>query len=503
MATGGKRGKAACTSGAECHSEGFAHPCLLRPAHGSLLVGALLVAGGCGDGGPISIGADAGSDGGGEGDCADDYALVFPEDEIVAFEIEMAPADWEAIVEEASLPMEEPAPEAYYPATVTFGGEVLEEVGVRSKGHGSRDPNKPALKLDFAEFVADQRFHCLKKINLNNMSGFTPDASMMRERLAYSLLRSAGALAGRVGYAEVAVNGEPFGLYVNVEQVDERYLADRLGESAGNLYKHYYGSYLDYRGPDPAAYLIPTWSGTIQLELKTNEEEADYTDIIHLMDVLTNTPGSQIDAALPPILDVDEAVDALGAFALLGCTDWYGSEGNNFYTYAQADGRFAFIPWDLDSCLRNLGQSVCDPTVAPGERPLTDSVLGSDELRSRYHGAVLDLIAGAYSDAAIQAEIDSVYALIAGAVHADAHKPISDAEFEAGVEELRGFFTAKRAQALADLESGCEGGGACECGGTPVCDVGCDDWCACYEPCWEESANDDTCTDWCNGQLCE
>jgi len=430
---------------------------LFRLVHGSLLVGALLAAGGCGDGGPISIGNDAGSDGGKDGDCADDYALVFPENGIVLFEIEMAPADWEIIVEEASLPMEEPSAETFVAATVTFDGEVWENVGVRSKGHGSRDPNKPALKLDFAEFVADQRFHCLKKINLNNMSGFSPDASMMRERLAYSVFRSTGALASRVGYAEVVVNGEPFGLYVNAEQVDESFLADRLGENDGNLYKHYYGSFLDYRGPDPEDYLIPTWSGTIQLELKTNEDEADYTNIIHLMDVLTNTTDSQVDAALPPVLDVDEVVEAMGAYALLGCTDWYGSEGNNYYTYERADGRFVFIPWDLDSCMRNLDKSVCNPVVAPGERPLTDSMLESDDFRSRYHGALLDLIAGAYSDAAIQAEIDSVRELIADAVQADTHKPISDTEFQAGVEELRQFFVEKRARAVEDLQSGCAG----------------------------------------------
>ena len=43
---------------------------------------------------------------------------------------------------------------------------------------------------------------------------------MLHETVSYAIFRAAGVPAPRTGYAYVRVNGEPFGLYLNLEPYD-------------------------------------------------------------------------------------------------------------------------------------------------------------------------------------------------------------------------------------------------------------------------------------------
>ena len=94
------------------------------------------------------------------------------------------------------------------------------DVGVRLKGNTSFRPltGKAAFKISFPHAVPGQRFLGLKHLTLNNM---VQDASMMHERLAYELFRAAGIAAPRTGYAYVRVDGDDYGLYLDVETPDE------------------------------------------------------------------------------------------------------------------------------------------------------------------------------------------------------------------------------------------------------------------------------------------
>src|SRR3712207_4738032 len=92
-------------------------------------------------------------------------------------------------------------------------------VGVRLKGHFSFRTldKKAAFKLKFNEFVSGQKFLGLKKLTLNNM---VQDPTMLHETLAYEAFRTAGLAAWRTGYSWVRVNGDPYGLYLNIETPD-------------------------------------------------------------------------------------------------------------------------------------------------------------------------------------------------------------------------------------------------------------------------------------------
>ena len=63
-----------------------------------------------------------------------------------AVQISMDPADWQALRDNLRS-------NQYYAADITLDGTTVRQVGIRSRGDGSRDPNKPALKVDFNRYV--------------------------------------------------------------------------------------------------------------------------------------------------------------------------------------------------------------------------------------------------------------------------------------------------------------------------------------------------------------
>src|SRR5688572_12573089 len=62
----------------------------------------------------------------------------------------------------------------YYPADMVWNGITVRNVGIRSRGRGSRNPHKPGLRVDFDRYTTAQRFLGLKSLVLDNV---TQDAS--------------------------------------------------------------------------------------------------------------------------------------------------------------------------------------------------------------------------------------------------------------------------------------------------------------------------------------
>ena len=67
--------------------------------------------------------------------------------------------------------------------------QIVRNVGIRSRGMGSRSGIKPGLRVDFDRYTTDQKFLGLKSFILRNN---TQDASNMRERAQHAVLPADG-----------------------------------------------------------------------------------------------------------------------------------------------------------------------------------------------------------------------------------------------------------------------------------------------------------------------
>ena len=146
--------------------------------------------------------------------------------------IEISDEDW------ADL-KENPLAKTKYKTNITIDGESMNSVSFATKGNTSlssvasdKDSDRYSFKLNFGKYVDDQTYYGLKKLNLNNLYA---DATYMKDYLSYQIFRTIGAEAPLTSYVHLSINGESFGLYLAVEEVDESFLS-RNGED-GALYK--------------------------------------------------------------------------------------------------------------------------------------------------------------------------------------------------------------------------------------------------------------------------
>src|SRR5690606_26231754 len=105
----------------------------------------------------------------------------------------------------------------YYPADLTWNGHVVRNVGLRSRGSGSRDPHKPGMTVVSIESVKGQTFAGRKALALDR---YRQVPSTLKEPLAVQLFTRAGIPAARVSHARVHINGRYRGLYGIIEPVD-------------------------------------------------------------------------------------------------------------------------------------------------------------------------------------------------------------------------------------------------------------------------------------------
>jgi spore coat protein CotH len=103
---------------------------------------------------------------------------------------------------------------SYYPCVFTWNGTTVRNIGIRSRGTGSRNPVKPGLRVDFDRYVDKQSFLGLKSFILRNQ---TQDASNMHERISMLLFARLGVKTSREAFAKLFIKNVYSGLYSIVE----------------------------------------------------------------------------------------------------------------------------------------------------------------------------------------------------------------------------------------------------------------------------------------------
>ncbi len=231
----------------------------------------------------------------------------------------------------------------YMMASVTIDGETIDSVGIRIKGFSSTfDKIKEPFKIDFNRYVPGKRYDGLRKLNLNNGIG---DPGFQREMICYDMMNRMGVDAPRTAFARLSINGEFFGTYILVEQVDKEFLQNNFNNSAGTLFK---------ATSEPAYQEFGSLQFPLSFELKTNEETNDYSAMTRLEDVLNDTPDADFPEAIQEVFNVDRFLKVLAVD--VATNNWNSNltafRGGNWYLYEDpSTGKLQWIPWDYNLAL--------------------------------------------------------------------------------------------------------------------------------------------------------
>jgi hypothetical protein len=344
--------------------------------------------------------------------------------------LELDPSAWQAL-RDSYLSNQ------YYAANFSVDGVPVSQVGIRSRGDGSRSEEKPGLKIDFNKYVPGQEYYGYKTLVIDNL---TQDASMLRERLAFLVFEAMGIAAPRNAHARLTVNGEYWGLFALVEPVSKPFLKARLGEESGNLFDYEWRSPYDFSwlGSDPDSY-VP-----LPFDPETNEDKPDVaTGLVEFIRAINDTPLAGYAAAIGSRIDVDTFLAHVATENALAEGDGLvGDQGlNNFYLYEYGQkNRFVFIPWDKDNTFssgswplyRNLDQNV-----------LTAKLTADPAKRQVYADAVVRAATSYVNPRWLTPQLETAYQQIRAAALDDVRKPFSNPVFEAAVDGLRGVIAAR------------------------------------------------------------
>lgn len=361
---------------------------------------------------------------------------IFDQSRLHECKLELDSADWAAL--RANFQTNQ-----YYAANLTVDGESVKQVGIRSRGAGSRSGEKPGLKVDFNKYVAGQEFHGYKSVVLDNV---TQDPSMMRELLANSVFEAVGIAAPQISFCRLTINTDFWGLYTLIEAVSKPFLKARFGEESGTLYDYEYTT--DYRftfqGDGTATY------APVPFEPQTNENKLD-SGLADFIKAINQTPQSGYAAAMETYIDVKRFLTHVAVEN--ACVEYDGIVGqfglNNFYLYQYGgQKKFVFIPWDKDTSF----QAAEWPVQSRMDSNEFTKRLMLDPAMKTYYESEVKRIANAFvTTAFIAPKVDQFAALIRASVTADTHKPFTVAEFEAAVAGIKGIAGARAANVAAQI----------------------------------------------------
>ena len=312
----------------------------------------------------------------------------------------------------------------FVPGEVLYNGKEWYRVGVRFKGNSSLQSSwssgilKLSFKLDFDEFedqypqIDNQRFYGFKKLSLKNNYN---DKSMLREKVATDIFRDAGIASSHAAFYTVYVDHgdgpQYFGVYTLVEEVDDTVIDTQFSDNDGNLYK-----------PDGtgASFAEGTFTEDVFVK-KTNEDEADFSDIQSVFTALhaTNrtTDPETWRANLESVFDTDTFLKYLAVNTVIQNWDTYGRMTHNYYLYNNPDTeKLSWIPWDNNEALQNgnrEGSLALDfSDLNHTQWPLIGYLYEDATYRAQYDAYVRDVVDNAFNVSSMQSKYAAYSALV-------------------------------------------------------------------------------------------
>jgi hypothetical protein len=369
----------------------------------------------------------------GEGGAA---GVLFSGDSVESFALTLPPSSVEGLRAE---------PRQYQPGTLVWNGQTFERVGVRLKGRASFRPidEKAAFKVKLDEFVPGQRLLGLRRLTFNNM---VQDPTWARERLAYRLYQAAGVPASRCASARVSLNGEPLGVYANVETLDDELVEDRFGKPIGNLY--------DISNAKLFIDLLP--QNLPLFERETHGDPADASDLPHLLQVMGGPEGAFLEDDAR-VVDLDELLRVAAVQAVLADWDGFFAATNNYEIYRDpARDRFVVFPWGEDQAFGKRDQEDVGVDYpidhSQADRPhaqFFDRCLRSPACTRRYLDAI-EKVLGVWDGLGLPAELEQIVTQLTP--HAsEGRDPPDRGQRQHWIDQLRAFLRGRAAAVRAEV----------------------------------------------------
>jgi len=300
------------------------------------------------------------------------------------FEITYSDPNWHDILIQNYLYDQNGNENTYLKADLIVDGVTYKDVGVQYKGNSSfyRAENiKKPIKITMDAFVDGQELYGHDIITLNNGVW---DPTIYREAICYRILRKfMPAPRANLARVKAGISGAKFelGVYTSVERIDKRFLEKHFDSGNGHRYKAIQSS-MNWLGEAIDLYKDRfTFDGA--------DPETAYEDLVHVIDVLNNTPSSRLVGRLDNVFSIDRMIrQATGGNVLLNWDDLraFAPDGHNYYLYQDNQhDQMVILPWDWDLGLSDEPDQPIHGHFNNANLPLLHRLMAFPELKARYN----------------------------------------------------------------------------------------------------------------------
>lgn len=293
--------------------------------------------------------------------------------------------------------------------------------------------NQGSLRNWKVKFPKSNRFENRREWNFNY-------ENYIRQNLAYHVFRQAGVPVVSSENVILSVNGQHQGLYLKYDDPDnKRWLTEVFGDNDGDLYKAAFDmpnepkkfADLTYLGNDDSDYFL-------HYRKQTNKKDAaefDYSSIRNFTALINHTADEDFEDVILENFAVEEFIEYLVVANFIANWDSYPYRPKNYFLYDNPeDGKWHFIPWDLDGTFQENGNRNPIGTTGsifhyfdgiapynhtanePLNRPLVWRLMANDMFRDKYcyeyHKAMDTYLSESY----LYAAIDSIALVVANNV---------------------------------------------------------------------------------------
>ena len=309
-------------------------------------------------------------------------------------------------------------------------------LGVRNRGHGTRDEPPNNYHLHFSH---DRLWRGVTAVILNTKYTYYQLAGNI-------LFRLSGVPQPDVSAVQVRVNGrnlaEPqqrmYGSYVHLEALDSDFAKNHFPDNAGgNAYKcmrDFGPADLQYRGTNPDDYRNSYFK-------ETNEAQDDWSDLMDLCLVLSETPDDIYVEQVRRVLDPEEWLRFFAINTLLDNseTSLANGYGDDYYLYSGTkDPRFILIQHDLDTIFGRSG-STTSSIFRFSPLPTIDRFVKNPEFIGRYYYHLRNLINTTFSVEQLRPFLENL---------------LGDWVPEGQIQDMLDFVDARNRYVLSQIPSG-------------------------------------------------
>lgn len=352
--------------------------------------------------------------------------------------------------EELAKLRQNPRSEVRRPAKFIAAGKE-QSVEVRYRGDWARTWPKKPLKIFFAK---DKEFDGQKVLNLNSN---WRDPAFIREQLAYHIYATCGSPAPRTRMVKLNMNGEFYGVFLEVEQPNKPFLK-RANLKGAVLYK---ANSHNWQSDESDLRDEATFRAHYEKETHKNEDYRDLQSFCR--DLATTTNAAEFFAER---VDVERYINFLVGNALVQNWDWFSK--NHFIVYDVAGSKkWLAVPWDLDRTLGDHWKERFDATEVPlrlgtealpgniGWNKMFNAFWNEPTLRKRLFARLETLLQTEFTKEKLFPILDRWESEIAADVKLDRQRwpNRTGNDFHAGIAGVKTFIEERRTFLLKEIKS--------------------------------------------------